>query len=385
MNDSSRDFPIEVNSTSFGVNDALLDWKILRGAERPFTRLSSLSDLLCLFSVVEAVAIYDTLWVSPADIEFFDALKPLVDAEIVRDCKSVPDKLNDRAVEQEFKNVASMLRYGEMARLSEVGAIDEASEPTFARYLFASNHRIDSVLDPIYTSYVPLVKQNSSRSLASRLSQSLSAAYRKQIEQLVEGGAPIAFYIPPAPAVILDRSSGNRDRVIKELLTIRQEFAAFRAKYRAYQNIIRRPDKHTPKEMSDAIREGLHEIESAIEALDTQRTGSRLIADMFDVDVSGSDDGLSISKPFGSLIKGIWSATNTRLVRGRAQCLFDLWQTATNVRGYDTMLQRHFDLEETALEDDVELAQQLGMWVDKQAGIKRRTEGSDGSNNQSPS
>lgn len=367
-----RQNSISLTQDDFGVNDAILDWKILRGAERPFRSLTSLSDLMCFFSLVEAAAIYDRLWVATADIGFFDALKPLVNREIVVGSTCVPDKLHDPEVRVQFEDVAQMLRHGEMARLSEIGAVDQATEPTYARYIYAENKCIDSVLDPVLTSYVPLVKQQAIRTLASRLTTRLSELYREQIETLVEGGAPIAFYIPPAPAVILDRSAGNQNRIVDELLVIREEFAIFRAKYRQYQTIVSTPSSHSPEEIADALRQGLHEVETAFDQLRSPRTGSRLVSDMLDVSIGGSDSGLSISKPFGSLAKGLWRAIKGRIVRGRAQCLFDLWHNANRIRGYDSILQRNFDLEDTALSEDVDLLRKLGLWIDRKVGTLRK-------------
>jgi hypothetical protein len=367
------DISNEKDRQTLGDNDAVLDWKIIRGAERPFTGITSLSDLLSLFSLIEAVAIYDVLWIANADVEFLDVLKPLVDMQVVRGSSTIPDQLSDPNIKENFTKVAHILRYGPMARLSEVGAVDQATEPTYARFLFAEKNNVDSVLDPVLTSYIPLVKEEGRKSLVSRLSNTLSRLYQEEINELVAMGVPVPFYIPPAPAVILDRSGGRQNQIVKELLELREEFARFRAKYRQYQKIIRNPSSYTLAELSKAVREGLYEVEIALEevAKKGKRRGSRLMSEVFDVTIATSFDQISIDKSLGWLVKGLPNTIKAKVIRGRAQCLFDLWYAAMSIRGYDTLIQRYFDLEKSVFSYDLELVQKLSTWIDGQLGIKR--------------
>ena len=364
----------DLSKPAFGINDAVLDWKILRGAERPFKSIGNISDILCFFSLVEAVAIYNKLWVSPKDLSSFKVFNALVDNGIILSSTLIPDTLSDSDIKQQFKNVASTLRHGEMARLSEVGAVDEAAEPTYARYIFACANRIDPVLDPVLTGYIPLVIHENTRKLTSRLSATLSSHHREQIEDLVKKGHPIRFYIPPAPAVILDRSGGgNHAKIIDELLSIREEFADFRARYAKYQDVISNTREYSPCEIVDAMHEGFYEVENAIKQLRITRRGSRLISrlveGLFDTELEGSSEStISASVALGSVLKAIWEEKKSYTIRSRAQCLFDLWQSAGNVKGYGTLLERHFDLEEQALTHDAELVRYLGFWIDQQVG-----------------
>lgn len=362
---------INFKNVEFGNNDAILDWKILRGAEAPFSGITSLSDVLSFFSLVEAVAIYDVLWVADADIKYLDTLKPLVDAHILKSSPVIPDKLSNPDIKESFQKVSNLLRHGSMARLSEVNAMDQSNEATYARFLFAEKTNLDAVLDPVLTSYVPLVKAEKRKSIAARLSGTLSNIYEKEINELIAIGSPIPFYIPPAPAVILDRSGDQRNKIIQELLNLREEFSQFRQKYRQYQMIIRNPSIYTPIELSQAVEEGLHEVEIALKQITKKKTHSRLISEVFDVNVATSLDDISIDKPLGSLVKSLVNSVKTNIVRGRAQCLFDLWNAAMSIRGYESLLQRHFDLEDSALSQDLDLIQKLGDWVDAQANIKR--------------
>jgi hypothetical protein len=94
---------------NFGVNDVILDWRIIRGAEAPFDCLASIDDLLCLFSLAEAVAIYDLLWVSENDIPYFDALKPLVDNDVIVSSSAIPDKLTNNSLKPQFDRILYLL------------------------------------------------------------------------------------------------------------------------------------------------------------------------------------------------------------------------------------------------------------------------------------
>jgi hypothetical protein len=128
-----------------------------------------------------------------------------------------------------------------MANLSQVGAIEQSSEPTFARYFFAETYNIDFVIDPIFSSYIPFFEDDHRKSMVSRIHSKVSNLFRKEVDELIMAGSAIPLYIPPVPAVTLNRSGGNRNKIINEILSLRSEFKEFRDKYRQYQKIMNSP------------------------------------------------------------------------------------------------------------------------------------------------
>jgi len=208
--------------------------------------------------------------------------------------------------------------------------------------------------------------------MVARLSDTVTRLHKEEIDQIIAFGAPVPLYIPPVPAVILDRSAGYQNRIISELIVLREEFSNFRARYRQYQRIIRDISSHTVKEIKGVLQEGLYEVESALKGMAQKRTGSRLMSEILDISISASPSEISIDKPLGWLAKGLFHEVKFRIVRARAQCLFDLWTSAMRIAGYGSLLQRHFELEEKALSYDLDLVKSLSGWINIQIGLRRQ-------------
>ena len=72
----------------------------------------------------------------------------------------------------------------------------------------------------------------------------VSDLVKQHVFNLRGAGAPIPLYIPPIPAIILQRCGNRADRFFYETLALREEFAIARRKLWAYQKlIVTRTDK----------------------------------------------------------------------------------------------------------------------------------------------
>lgn len=360
------------SSDSLPLNTAAVDWRTIRSAERAFTSEISLDDLLCFFTLTEGLVLYDNIYISPKDVPLPDPFKPLRAKGIITICDDLPDTMSDSNLKDRFDKMSSLLLHGEKARLSEIGASDQSNESSFARFFFAESRNIDSIIHPILTAYVPLLEYHDRRSQVSRLYNTLASIFKKEIDELVALHSPVRVYVPPAPALILERAATNINNLVDEIFTMREEFAQFRVKYREHQAVLSAPEKYTLAELLDAKRESFFEVETALKAVASGRQGSRLMMEIYDAVVGASlspdDNGVEIklSSPISKLLGVGLKELGGRIVRGRARCLFDLWKNVMDIRGYDSLVTKTFDLEDKALSDDMSLVKSLAEWIENE-------------------
>jgi hypothetical protein len=282
----------------------------------------------------------------------------------------LPDTLTASEHKERFAKMSSLLLHGQKARLTEIGSSDQSSEASFARFFFAESRNIDSIIHPILTAYVPLLEYYDRRSQVSRLYDTVASIFKNEIDELIALRSPVRVYVPPAPALILERVATHVSRLVDEILAMREEFAEFRVKYREHQAVLNAPAEYTLAELLDAKKESFFEVETALKAISTGRQSSRLMMEIYDAVVGASlspdDSGveLKVSSPISKLLGLGLKELGARIVRGRARCLFDLWKNVMDIRGYDSLVTSTFDLEDTALNEDLSLVKSLAQWVE---------------------
>lgn len=358
------------NSVDFPLNTAVVDWRTIRSAGRAFTSEISLDDLLCFFSLTEGLVVYDNLYISPRDAPLPDAFEPLCTKGIIKISDLLPDALTDIKLKERSATMSSLLLHGEKARLSEIGSSNQSNESSFARFLFAETNNIDSIIHPILTAYVPLLEYYDRRSQVARLYDRVATIFRNEIDELIALRSPMRVYVPPAPALILQRAATQVNKLIDEILVMRDEFAQFRKKYRQHQAVLSAPNNYKLAELLDAKRESFFEVEMALNAISKSRQTSRLMMEIYDAVVGASlspdDNGmeLKVSSPISKLLGLGLKELGIRIVRGRARCLFDLWRNVLEIRGYDSLVTNTFDLEDSALNEDLSLVKSLARWIE---------------------
>ncbi len=360
-----------------GINDAIADWRVIRGAEIPFSNTATLADIFCLFAFFEAVVLYDRVWANPKDLEGVEAFKTLIEKGVIKPTKDVPDILPNDYKEVNKYALFKQLRRGKFQKLTKLGFTNEAYENTYARYIYATQQHLDSVVDPIFNVFIPYFEYKVRKTQISSLYDKVSLLYKKEIDDLISIGSPIKLFIPPIPAVILNRSNSNY-RIVYEALYLRDEFEQFREKYRSYQNVINNPSVYTLKELINAKQESLFEVEQALEKVSKKRNGTRLMTEIYrtiidaSIGMSNYSFEVNLTSPISKILDFSIREIAMQIIKGRARCLFDLWKAAIDIKGYDQLANKHFKLEENAFSDDITSLADLGKWVDtqKQRGHK---------------
>lgn len=229
----------------------------------------------------------------------------------------------------------------------------------------------DAVESPIVLMSNSIVHNN----VAARLYRFVSEKFDKDTKGLIADGYNRALAIPPIVALVLDRSDGNATSIYAEILSLREEFAAFRTKYREYQEVLRNPSNLSLDELDDLKKHHMHEVIGALNKISTNRIDSAIIAEIFGLEVSGeSKDGhyeleLSPKLSIGELLKLAARQLHLSRIKGRASILFDTYQKAKAIRGYHKLVQRRLGV--TISGDELKNYQKYSAIVEGISRVKR--------------
>ena len=117
---------------------------------------------------------------------------------------------------------------------------------------------------------------------AQRIVQETLIKPEKEIAQLQAMKYPTYFYIPPIPAVALQKCEGEISNFWFEVEKIRKNFSSCRKKYAEYQKVIANPDDKPLGELIQKRREAVSEVEGELARLFAKRTDSRILMEMWD-------------------------------------------------------------------------------------------------------
>lgn len=219
---------------------------------------------------------------------------------------------------------------------------------TLARAAVVQALGADYVGDALEGPLVQLGDAVAARNHAARLYARLARDFQAQVEGLIDDGFSVALPIPPIVALVLERSDGSLASLLAEIKGLRDEFAAFRASYRAYANLLENPSGMALGELVNARRELLDEVSGALGQISAGRTDSRILSEIVGATVKPSGDaadpGLDIdpSLSLSALARlGVKHLALSR-IKGRAQILFDVYGKAMKIRNYHSLLGRRF-------------------------------------------
>ncbi|NUT79075.1 hypothetical protein HNO86_28935 [Pseudomonas sp. C1C7] len=244
-----------------------------------------------------------------------------------------------------------------------------------ARAAMVSALEADYVGDAVESPIVLMSNSIAHKNVAARLYEFVAQKFEKDTSALVSDGYNRALAIPPIVALVLDRSDGNVTSIYQEILALREEFAAFRTRYREYQAVLKNPSNMSLDELNNLRKHHMQEVIAALNKISSKRIDSAIVAEIFGLEASGeSKDGayeLDISPrlSIGELIKLAATQLHLSRIRGRASILFDTYKKATAIRGYHKLVQRRLGV--NISEDELKNYKKYASIVEGISRVKR--------------
>lgn len=212
---------------------------------------------------------------------------------------------------------------------------------------------------------------------------------RNRVIEVRGAGAPIPMYVPPIPALILDRCGNRADQFFSEALALREEFAAARKKLWAYQRLISNEDDRTLGELCQAYRDAVLDVAAALNRLAARRTDSSLLLELWEtvceLTTSSQENRTTIEPGLNlrALLTTGFRWVEIRRVRARARLLFDVYEKALQIRNYGSLIGRVFKTDAAELAKAAHVFENIGANIDSIVAVDR-TRPWEGVNKQEP-
>ncbi len=217
------------------------------------------------------------------------------------------------------------------------------------------------------------------KALPRRLYEALDAGLRARIEELQREGAPTELYIPPIPAIVLDRCAGTAESYWRELLGLRDEFGPTRRKLKSYHAAMANPGDKPLRHLLRAHKECFRDVEAALRRVG-EPTDRRKVLELweavasFDVPEMGLQAALTVGK-IATLASAAAEWLRLRSVRGRARIFFDIHGKVMRIRRYGDLLQTKLGVDPHELALDMQIYQELSAKVTSLRRAAGRREG----------
>lgn len=173
-----------------------------------------------------------------------------------------------------------------------------------------------------------------------KLYDALCEKLESEIEALVLLGMPVAIFIPPLTARLLDRAD-SVGRLPAELLALRQEFASIRVSYNAFTALLSDPTVSIHEKIS-ARQRLFQDITGMMERNDV--AGSLNLKVLWDK-LAGAEagaDGVSSKLSLSGAVSVLLDEFVKSRKMGRARALFDLWTDTVKMKNYGTLIEKAF-------------------------------------------
>ncbi len=398
--------------------DAVVSFRALKRASEVASGDPSLRSILSLFSLIEAVVLYERLWYQPSGeigVGFasnFEIWDPLCSAGLI---KSLDGNLNwknklfmERSRESWGSLIGQVCRIPQYNSLTEAELLDNEFEKAYefpmylecamddgmpfgpeglttkdiqdwkryvtgvgfdrksenaegdeadsrelhwsmvakclARASIAETLGGDYVTDPFEGAALQAVSSVSRRNQAARLYESMSHKFENELRKLIDDGLGVAIPIPPAAAIVLERSDGSLKSIVREAAALREEFKKFRVSYKAYMDLLENPVGKTLADMAKLKKEMVDEVLCAINSISVQGFDSRVLTEIFSATISSKSKNdnqeLEVESCFsiGALMSLGVKHYRISKIKGRARILFDSYYKAMNVANYHSLL-----------------------------------------------
>jgi hypothetical protein len=331
--------------------------------------LLSVVDVLGLFALAEAIVLNERVLsehISDDGATRFETVSSLIGSGILHPI----DRVTEYREPDEFQKAAwaSLEPFADQVRGAWPGA-DFTLSASVRRAEWCDEHNVDHLPWPIFGA-LPGTLSGGRRSPLQQTYGHLSAVVGTRVETVRGAGSPIPMYIPPIPAVVLERCSGKATRFIPEAIALREEFADSRRKIAKYQSVLSEGERSLG-ELSQAYSDSVSDVVRELDRLKLKRTDSKLVLEMWEavgetkLGEQGMNPDVQISLNLGALLsKGLkWFAV--RRVKARARLLFDLYEKTLQIRNYGGLINDVFKVDQSRFSREMLLMGRIGATVDR--------------------
>lgn len=337
----------------------------------------SMVDLLGLFALAEAIVLNERLLsehIIESDLSRSETIALLVKNEVIHRIPYIPS--------QEFNHNTQFYKaaWGVLEpladQISDWSGADFTLEKSIERAKWCNDQNVDHLPWPVF-GVLPSVVVNNTQRVITQAYRNMSDNLRSKVHTLQGIGAPIPMYIPPIPAVILERCEGKASKFFIETLRLRDEFAGTRKRLWKYQQVISGKDNLSLGEQFQAYQDSVADVVRELNRLQLKRTDSRLVLEIWDavgelkVAEQSSYPELQSSLNLGALLSLGIKGFKVLQVKARARQLFDLYNKTLQIRNYGNLLEKVFHVESKKLVNDIDKIEKLGTAIDKLASVNR--------------
>jgi hypothetical protein len=381
--DSICDYSVKMPTITPDLGDILIDTDytlMSLGAFDAFKdrnqKLISPLDILALFALSEAIVLHERILtesMSEETLSFYETMPQLVKAGVLNRINRVTDYKQN--VPDEFqKQVWTKLE--RIARgVDEWIGTDFTLSASIARAKWCNGKNVDHLSWPVFGALPGEVIRRDH--IINQGYSHVSDLVKQHVFNLRGAGAPIPLYIPPIPAIILQRCGNRADRFFYETLALREEFAIARRKLWAYQKLISNKNGQTLGELSQIYRDAVSDVIAALDHIAAKRTDSSLLLELWDavcevkISSSKSDATLETGLNLGTLLTKGFKWLEVRRIRARARLLFDLYQKTLQIKSYGTLIGNVFKTDTRELIRASKKFENLGKSIDQIISVNR--------------
>jgi len=345
-----------------------------------YEKLLEPMDIIGLFALAEACVLHERLVSERIDDRDFasrEAVRKLVDAGVLARLSPIMDY---------DENKPDSLHEQFWAQLEPITPAVTTWWPGAAFTLSASMRRaewsdannIDHLAWPLFGS-LPSVAMHRRHAVVHRGYEHVSSIFKSNIEVLRGSGAPIPLFIPPIPALVLERCGGQLSRSFDEVLALREEFDTARRKLWSYQGVLANNESRSVGELLQAYRDSVADVTRALDRLAAKRTDSKLVMELWDttiqLGVSSKEDAIAAEPRLNlaALLGRGFRWLEDRRIRARARLFFDVYEKALQIRQYGHLVTRLFKTEESDLRRATDSLSVIGRKIDEFTATNRLT------------
>src|SRR5713226_268478 len=338
--------------------------------------LLSIVDILGLFALAEATVLNERILsehVTDDSLSQFESISSLVSSGILHPIAPVTEYAQNQP--DEFHKIAWASLEPLANEVSGWPGANFTLSASVRRAKWCDEHNVDHLPWPIFGA-LPGATVGKQRGVLQQTYRHLSAAVESRVETLRGAGSPIPMYIPPIPAVVLERCGGKAPRFLAETIALREEFSDSRKKLIEYQKVISEGSRSLG-ELSQAYKDSVSDVVRELDRLKFKRTDSKLVLELWEavgetkLEEKGVDSSVQVSLNLGTLLsKGIKWFTVRRIKAG-ARLLFDLYEKTLQIKNYGSLINSVFKVDASQFSRDAVIVEKIATTIDQLATVDR--------------
>ncbi len=361
---------------------ALSHWSYYKAENMESKGWFSFLDILALFSLAEAVVLNERLLSEhlgddAQQIPSWEPILELAKKGIIYRTDYIQDY--KQSVTSEYCQQVWTVIEDDMDKLARWGwpGADFTLQASFERSTWTTKNGIDHLAWPVFQVLTHAAISTPVQSMMQRLYSKVDSSLRSRVCELRGVGCPIPMYIPPIPAVILERCEGDAKRFFDEAISLREEFQGFRKKYLNYQNLIANPGNLPIRELFQAYKDAVSDVTKQLERTTRKRSDSKLMFEIWNAACEMKAGSLSVDPQataalnLSALLQAGVKGIEVYKIKAKAKMMFDLWKKVTEIRNYGELVVRTFGIDANELHSFSRVAERLAIKCDALGNVRR--------------